>query len=34
VDFDKFVDTVQTLGLYWLLLNEPPVGHATSAARS
>jgi two-component system response regulator len=26
VDFDKFVDTVQTLGLYWLLLNEPPVG--------
>lgn len=24
VDFDKFVDTVQTLGLYWLLLNEPP----------
>jgi len=26
VDFDKFVDTVQTLGLYWLLLNEPPIG--------
>jgi DNA-binding response OmpR family regulator len=25
VDFDKFVETVQTLGLYWLLLNEPPV---------
>jgi two-component system response regulator len=24
VDFDKFVQTVQTLGLYWLLLNEPP----------
>ncbi len=24
VDFDKFVETVQTLGLYWLLLNEPP----------
>jgi two-component system, response regulator len=24
VDFDKFVGTVQTLGLYWLLLNEPP----------
>jgi two-component system response regulator len=29
VDFDKFVDTVRTLGLYWLLLNEPPVA-ATS----
>ena len=24
VDFDKFVETVQTLGLYWVLLNEPP----------
>jgi two-component system response regulator len=30
VDFDKFVHTVQTLGLYWLLLNEPPVA-ASSA---
>jgi DNA-binding response OmpR family regulator len=28
VDFDKFVDTVRTLGLYWLLLNEPPVAAA------
>lgn len=24
IDFDKFVDTVQTLGFYWLLLNESP----------
>ena len=24
VDFDKFVDAVQNLGLYWLLLNQPP----------
>jgi two-component system response regulator len=31
VDFDKFVETVQTLGLYWLLMNEPPVA-ASSAA--
>ena len=24
VDFDKFVASVSELGLYWLLLNEPP----------
>lgn len=24
VDFDKFLAAVQHLGLYWLLLNEPP----------
>jgi two-component system response regulator len=24
VDFEKFVDTVRTLGFYWLLLNQPP----------
>lgn len=24
VDFDKFVQSVSELGLYWLLLNEPP----------
>lgn len=24
VDFNKFVDAVQNLGLYWLLLNESP----------
>lgn len=24
IDFDKFVDTVQTLGFYWLLINEAP----------
>jgi two-component system response regulator len=24
IDFDKFVETVQALGLYWVLLNEPP----------
>jgi two-component system response regulator len=31
VDFDKFVETVQTLGLYWLLLNEPPVVASSNA---
>lgn len=24
VDFEHFVDAVQNLGLYWLLLNQPP----------
>jgi CheY-like chemotaxis protein len=24
INFDKFVETVQTLGFYWLLLNQPP----------
>jgi two-component system response regulator len=24
VDFEQFVESVQTLGLYWLVLNEPP----------
>ena len=24
VDFDKFLQAVSTLGVYWLLLNEPP----------
>jgi two-component system, response regulator len=25
VDFNEFVDTVQQLGLYWLILNESPI---------
>jgi len=24
VDFDKFTNAVTELGLYWLLLNQPP----------
>jgi two-component system response regulator len=34
VNFDKFVETVQTLGLYWLLLNEPPAVVAAHIART
>jgi CheY-like chemotaxis protein len=25
VDFDKFIESVATLGLYWLLLNQSPI---------
>jgi hypothetical protein len=25
VDFHEFVEATHTLGMYWLLLNEPPV---------
>ncbi len=25
VAFDRFATAVQNLGLYWLILNEPPV---------
>jgi two-component system response regulator len=26
VDYDQFAEAVRQLGLYWLLLNEPPPG--------
>jgi len=25
VDFEKFMDSVASVGLYWLLLNQPPI---------
>jgi two-component system response regulator len=25
VDFEQFTETVRTLGMYWMLLNQPPV---------
>ena len=28
VDFDQFTNAVRELGMYWLLLNKPPVGKA------
>jgi two-component system response regulator len=28
VDFTSFVEAVQTLGLYWMVVNEPPPGGA------
>ena len=27
VDFDQFIEAARQLGLYWLLLNEPPEPH-------
>jgi two-component system response regulator len=32
IEFDKFVETVKTLGLYWLLLNERPHARSPSDA--
>jgi len=29
VDFDQFRNTVKTLGMYWLVVNQPPVNHET-----
>ena len=36
VDFEQFRDTVKNVGLYWLLINQPPVadGLAQPAGRS
>jgi two-component system response regulator len=31
LDFDKFIETVRTLGLYWLVLNERPVPASATA---
>jgi len=25
VDFDQFRETVKSVGLYWLVINQPPV---------
>ncbi|MBS1810056.1 MAG: response regulator [Acidobacteria bacterium] len=25
VDFEQFVEAIRTLGMYWLLLNQPPI---------
>jgi two-component system, response regulator len=33
VDFDQFRETVKTLGLYWLLINQPPVNQLKIEAR-
>jgi len=31
VDFNKFIESVRQLGLYWLVLNEPPPGAVSLA---
>jgi len=34
VDFDQFRETVKQMGLYWLLVNQPPPAKAFGASRS
>ncbi|HTL15257.1 MAG TPA: response regulator, partial [Thermomonas sp.] len=29
VEFERFVDAVRQIGLYWLVLNQPPAGPAS-----
>jgi CheY-like chemotaxis protein len=29
VDFDQFRETVKTVGLYWLVTNQPPITEAS-----
>jgi DNA-binding NarL/FixJ family response regulator len=29
VDFEQFRETVRTVGLYWLVINQPPVVEAS-----
>lgn len=33
VDFDQFRSTVKTLGLYWLVVNQPPLNHVHHQAK-
>jgi len=30
VDFEQFCTTVKTLGLYWLVVNQPPLSHGAA----
>jgi two-component system response regulator len=32
VDFEQFRETVKTLGLYWMLVNQAPVNHVQAKA--
>ena len=32
VDFERFAEAVRTLGLYWLLLNHPPINNGEGPA--
>ena len=31
VDFEQFRETVKTVGLYWLVINQPPVMEGSQA---
>jgi len=34
VDFEEFIEAVRQLGLYWLLLNEPPPGDGDAGKKA
>jgi two-component system response regulator len=34
VDFDQFRKTVKSLGMYWLMVNQPPVAGANQTAKT
>ena len=34
VDFDEFRKAVKLLGLYWLVVNQPPVNHGTDSTKN
>jgi two-component system, response regulator len=33
VDFDQFADTIRQIGMFWLLINQPPPGFVASKGR-
>jgi len=33
VDFDQFRNTVKNLGLYWLVINQPPLSHSAASSK-
>jgi two-component system response regulator len=34
VDFDQFADTIRQIGMFWLLINQPPPAGAFAARKA